>query len=114
MANRIVGNVYIVDSQQIHLPLPFGSSSGTLACTTANVGKMNVTAVIFMATNTAARAVVALMSTANVILDYTVITAGTGTHEWQRTQVDHFGYGVPMTGIMIPVLTASTIGLVLE
>ena len=114
MANRIVGNIYIVDSQQIHLPLPFGSDVGSVVSTTANVGKMNVTAVIFMANDTSARAAIALMSTANIILDYTVVTAGTGTHEWQRTQVDHFGYGVPMAGIMIPFLTASTLGFVLE
>ena len=110
--NRLVSNIYIVDSQQIHLPLPYATSGVT--CTTANVGKMIVSGVIFQAVDTSARCKVALMSTTNVILDYGVVTAGTGTHEWERTTIYSFAHGVPMMGIMIPTITAATACFILE
>lgn len=109
MANRLVSNMYIIDSHQIARPLAYGTSDGILNTTTANVGKMRVMAVIFNALDTTARCQIALGNTANIVLDYQS-TAATGT----KPQVDHFGYGVPWQGVFIPTITAGTAVLVLE
>jgi hypothetical protein len=110
MANRLVSNCYIIDSHQIATPLVYGVSAAL--CTTANVGKMKVIAVNFMANDTTGAIQIAVGNTANIILDYKFIDGGAG--KFQRTQVDHFGYGVPFSSVFIPSITASTAVLILE
>jgi hypothetical protein len=112
MVNRLVSNMYIVDSEQITRPLAYGVSAAI--CTTANVGKMKVSSVIFMAMTTASQLKIAIGDTSNIVLDYTLVTAGTGTVAIQRTLVDHFGYSVPWKSVFIPVITAATAVLVLD
>ena len=111
MTNRLVSNMYIIDSEQIAQPLTYGVSAAL--CTTANVGKMKVSAVIFIAMTSNARCQIALGDTTNVILDYGFFNAQSNAMT-QRVQVDHFGYGVPWSSVFVPVITASTMCLVLE
>jgi hypothetical protein len=117
MTNRLVQNMYIIDSASTTCPIPYGYNGQPIEwnlATTANVGKMKVTSVIFMASTTAARCQIAIGDTTNVVLDYALVTAGTGTIGVQRTQVDSFGYGVPWMGVFPVVVTACTMCLVLE
>ena len=120
MANRLVSNMYIIDSHQVATPLSYGLTAGNSTpilnafATTANVGKMRLQSIIFMATTTAAQVKIAVGNTNNIIFDYTLIKANTIPGEtYQRTKVDIMGYGVPLQGVFIPVITACTAVLVL-
>jgi hypothetical protein len=114
MANRLVSNMYIIDSNQCALPLLYGSSA--TVCTTANCASMRVMSVVFIAVDTTAQCSIALMDTNNVVMDYKLIKMGSGNDSGlaNRTSVEHFGYGVPWKGVFIPTITACTAVLVLE
>lgn len=108
MANRLVSNMYIIDSHQLGSPLRYGNSDGTV---NTSPGKMLVWGVVFLPLTTAGYLSIALGNTANVVLDYKYIDGGAGM--FQRTQVDHFGYGVPWKDVYIPTLSAATAVLIL-
>lgn len=114
MANRLVSNVYIIDSHQVAQPLYYGNSGSTSSG--LQQGKMKVTAVIFMGLDTSAACSIAVGNTANVILNYGFMVAGTGATQLfqQKTEVYRLGYGVPLSSVYIPTITATTACLILE
>lgn len=113
--------MYIIDSHQVATPLSYGLTAGNstpilnMFATTANVGSMRLQSIIFMATTTAAQIRIAVGDTNNIIFDYTLVRARTmgGEDIFQRTKVDIMGYGVPLKGVFIPLITACTAVLVL-
>lgn len=115
MANRLVSNMYIIDSHQIARPLAYGTSDGVVNTTTSNVGKMKVMSIIFLANDTSANIKIAVGATNNIFLEYKFMSTNTNDAGLlHKSQVDHFGYGVPLAGVFIPTITASTAILVLE
>lgn len=111
MANRLVSNMYIIDSNQVATPLYYGNSGSTTSG--LQQGKMRVAAVIFMANDTTGAIQIAVGNTANIVFDYKFIDGGSG--KFQRCQIDGFGgYAVPLLNVYIPTITAATACLVLE
>ena len=115
MANRLVSNMYIIDSASTTSPLPYGLVSSVTStwgvATTANVGKMWVTGVAVWFSDTTGAIQFALGNTANVVLSYKA--TGSGNFITSPTpQVDHWE---PTTwnGVFIPLLTACTATLIL-
>jgi len=116
MANRLTTNFYIVDTATGNIPLPYGLQGTSAAvATTANIGKMKVIDIIFIANDTTATAVVAVGNTGNVIASYGFLFSTSPSNiMWNKTQVDHFGIGIPTLGVYVPTMTASTLVFVLE
>jgi len=114
MANRLISNMYIIDSSSVSSPLPYGlvgANTAWAAATTANVGKMWVTGVAVWFTDTSGAIQFALGNTSNIVLNYKA--TGSGNFLTSPTpQVDHWE---PTTwnGVFIPLLTACTAALIL-
>jgi hypothetical protein len=112
--------MYIIDSEQIASPLAYGINFATSTpvlsseATTANVGKMNVYSIIFIAQDTSAQVKFAIGDTNNIVIDYLLMNPDTaGSYIQQRNYVHELGEPVSWNGVFIPVITACTAVLVL-
>lgn len=110
MANRLVSNMYIIDSHQLAQPLFYGDSGGT--GNSVQNAKMLVTAVIFNPVDTSGRCVIAVGNSANIVMDFKAYGSG-AIIQSNAPQVNFFGYPVPWSSVYVPVITAATACLVL-
>lgn len=101
MANRLVSNVYIIDSQlSATVPLPWGDPN--------NIPKMRIAAIGFYALNTAAQFQIAINNSSNVVAQYGFFFQGSvGTAYWQQMQIDRMG-DVEWQQIYVPLLVNAT------
>lgn len=109
MANRLVSNMYIIDSHQVALPLAYGTTNRSLL--PSYNGKMKVSGVIFMPVDTTGALTIALGNTANIVLKYAAFGSGTIIQS-NVPQVDHWD-AIEWLNVYVPVLTACTACLIL-
>lgn len=98
MANRLVSNVYIIDSALGNVvTLPMGDVS--------NPGKFRIASVGFSANDTTAAVQIAVGNSANIVINYGYL-GGSGL--LPKMQIDQLG-GVEWAGpIYVPTVTAGT------
>ena len=104
MANRLVSNMYIIDSHQLASPLPYGTVGDIQ-------GKMKVCGVIFMPADTSATLQIAVGASSNVVLKYAAHGSGT-IIESGVPQVDYWDT-TEWLDVYIPVMSACTACLIL-
>ena len=108
MANRLVSNMYIIDSHQLSLPLPYGTTNNP---TSDQQGKMKVKGVVFIPMNTSATLSIAIGNTANVVLKYAAYGSGTIIQS-NVPQVDHWE-SAEWLNVYVPFMSACTACLIL-
>lgn len=102
MANRLVGNVIIVDSAMGNA---FILNSGNMP---VHFSKLHVNSIMFWSSDTTGRLQLTQTNTADVIFSLGWVTNGAGAGFSEATQSSQFGQQQPMEDLKVPVLTAGT------
>mgnify|MGYP001580233774 CR=1 FL=1 len=101
MANRIFGNVIIVDSAMGNLSVVGGASS--------NITSFNVSGFGFWFGTTAGNCVFTMADTGlDHIAHFQLVSAGTGTHEHMAMQYITFSNPLRCDSLKVPTLSAGT------
>lgn len=100
MANRLVGNVIIVDSAM--------GNQFLIEAATGNYTNYHINSIAFWASDTTGRCIFSDVNTANHLMSFGLLANGTAAGFDHATQWASFGDRQTLTNLKIPVLTAGT------
>lgn len=100
MANRLVSNVYIIDSQlSATVPLPWGDPN--------NISKMRIISIGFYSLDTTAKMQICLNNSSHTVAQFGWIGSATTVNQ-QMQSINFGGPGVEWQQVFVPLLTAGT------